>query len=73
MSCEFCDELGASGICIPLGNGSVSFGIDFEDFETPMLYMRVETPSAEKARRQSAYFEAEVCPVCGRKIGERHE
>lgn len=70
MTCEFCDPESSCGICIPLGKGSVSFGIDYENFDKPTFYFVLGTPSARKVRR-SAYFDAEVCPVCGRKLVER--
>lgn len=69
MSCEFCDKGFNSGICIPLGKGSVSFGIDYEDFDKPMFYFELSTPSAQKVRRL-AHFDVEVCPVCGAKVVE---
>ena len=69
MSCEFCDKGFNSGICIPLGKGSVSFGIDYEDFDKPMFYFELSTPSAQKVRRL-AHFDVEVCPVCGEKVVE---
>ena len=70
MPCEFCDEEFNSGVCIPLGKGSVSFGIDYEDFDKPMFYFELGTPSAQTVRRL-AHFEVETCPVCGRKLVER--
>lgn len=66
--CEFCDEGVDSEICIKLGKGLVSFGIDFEGYETPMFCMALVIPSAP-TQMQCEYFEAEVCPVCGRRIG----
>lgn len=70
MTCEFCDEGSNCGVCIPLGKGSVSFGIDYEDFDKPMFYFELSTPSAKTVRRL-AHFEVEICPVCGRKLVER--
>ena len=66
MSCDFCED-GGTGLCIALGKGSVSFGIDFEDFDKPMFYFELSTPSARTARRL-AHVDVEVCPVCGRKV-----
>lgn len=70
MTCEFCDPESSCGICIPLGRGSVSFGIDYEDFGKPMFYFELSAPSAQTVRRL-AHFEVEICPVCGRKLVER--
>lgn len=67
MTCEFCDREFNSGVCIPLGKGSVSFGIDYENFDKPMFYFVLGTPSAQRVRR-SAHFDIEVCPVCGAKV-----
>lgn len=69
MTCEFCDPESSCGICIPLGKGSVSFGIDYEDSDKPEFYVELSIPSAKKTL-SFAYFDTEVCPVCGRKLVE---
>lgn len=66
MACEFCDKGFNSGICIPLGKGSVSFGIDYEDFDKPMFYFELSTPSAQKVRRSTCCTDSARCLRGGR-------
>lgn len=70
MSCEFCDKEICSGFCIPLGKGSVSFGIDYGAFEKPMFCFELSIPSAETATKL-AHVDVEVCPVCGAKVVDK--
>ena len=67
MPCEFCDPNDNCGFCIPLGKGSVSFSMDYENFGRPTLCLTLEIPSAQKIYN-TGYFDVEVCPVCGRKL-----
>lgn len=63
---KLCDPESSCG-SVFARKGSVSLGIDYEDSDKPEFYVELSIPSAKKTL-SFAYFDAEVCPVCGRKL-----